>query len=51
MKDIWVIPFEGINYLCWKNKNGPQNRPLSDEEERNYFYSENKERYLRGLVH
>lgn len=46
----WLIPFENTNHLCWRDeKNTPMSRPLSKEEERIYFSSDNKEQYLASL--
>lgn len=50
MKQAWTIPFEGINYLCWTDRNKVRNRPLSRDEERGYFNSVNKDRFLNDLL-
>lgn len=51
MSTPWTIPFNGTNYVCWRDKkNQPQHRPMTPQEEREYFTSENKERYLHDLL-
>ena len=47
----WTIPFDGVNYVCWRDtKNSPHYRKLTVEEEREYFTAENKEKYLNDLL-
>lgn len=47
----WTIPFDNINYLCWRDKdNNPRYRQMTDKEEREYFTSTNKEKYLNDLL-
>ncbi len=51
MSNPWTIPFDGINYVCWKDKNGtPHHRKMTLEEERGYFKSEDKEKYLHAIL-
>ena len=52
MEDYWVIPFAGVNYLCWKNKSLGERffRPLEPDEEEGYFNSSNKEKFLHELL-
>lgn len=52
MSNPWTIPFDGITHVCWKDKNGnPQHRKMTAEEERGYFKSDDKEKYLNALLH
>lgn len=47
----WTIPFNGVNYVCWRDrKNVPQYRQMTAREEREYFTSDNKEKYLNDLL-
>jgi hypothetical protein len=51
MPSPWTIPFESVNYLCWRDKdNKPQYRPLTPQEETEYFKASNKEKYLNDLL-
>lgn len=51
MAEPWTIPFNGVNYVCWKDKNNnPQYRQMTAEEEREYFTSANKEKYLYAIL-
>jgi len=52
MRNIWTIPFNNKYYICWKDKSGPvQHRPMTDEEDRKYFTSQDPERTLNELLH
>lgn len=47
----WTIPFNNINYVCWRDSNNyPRYRQMTEQEEREYFTSENKEKYLNELL-
>lgn len=52
MEDYWVIPFDGVNYVCWKDKKKGErfSRPLTYDEEVGYFGSSNKEKFLNELL-
>lgn len=51
MSNPWTIPFNNTNYVCWKDKNNtPRYRMLTPEEERAYFTSSDKEKYLNDLL-
>lgn len=50
VKDPWTIPLNGVTYACWKNGNTPSHRPLSRDEETEYFKSPNKEKFLYDLL-
>lgn len=51
MSSPWTIPFDGVNYVCWKDsKNNPKYRKMTADEERSYFSSDDKEEYLRELL-
>lgn len=46
----WVIPFDNTNHVCWRDeKNAPRHRPMTYQEEREYFASKDKEKYLANL--
>lgn len=47
----WTIPFDGTNYVCWRDKdNTPKYRQLTVEEERVYFTTSDKEKFLNELL-
>ena len=49
--DAWTIPFNGVNYVCWKDRgNNVQHRKLTEAEERAYFTSNDKDKYLDDLL-
>lgn len=49
--DAWTIPFDGVNYVCWKDRNNVrQHRKLTEQEERDYFSSSDKDKYLNDLL-
>lgn len=49
--NAWTIPFNGINYVCWRDKNNnPHHRKLTEDEERAYFSANDKEKYLNDLL-
>ncbi len=51
MSTAWTIPFDGTNYVCWRDKqNKPHSRPLSPDEERAYFGSSDKDKFLNDLL-
>lgn len=51
MSNPWTIPFDGVNYVCWKDKNNtPQYRKMTLEEEKAYFTSPDKDKYLHDLL-
>ena len=51
MLEPWTIPFDGVTYVCWKDKKGqPKYRPLSYNEEVEYFSTQSKERYLNDIL-
>ena len=51
MSNPWTIPFDGVNYLCWKDKNNtPQYRKMTREEENTYFTTTDKDKYLHELL-
>ena len=51
MSNPWTIPFDGINYVCWKDKNDtPRYRKMTMEEEKAYFTSDDKDKYLHDLL-
>lgn len=51
MSSPWTIPFDNVNYVCWKDKsNKPHYRKLTDSEERDYFLARNKEQFLNELL-
>lgn len=51
-KSAWLIPFNNQYYLCWTDKSGQRrNRPLTNEEDKQYFTSPEPERVLNELLH
>lgn len=48
--DAWTIPFNGVNYVCWKSGNTVKNRPLTRDEENKYFRSDDKEACLNAIL-
>lgn len=49
IKDIWTIPFDNINYLCWQENGVRKHRQLTSQEEKEYFTSQEPEKYLNEL--
>lgn len=47
---VWTIPLEGTTYVCWIKNGEVDNRPLSLEEENEYFSSRDKDRFLNELL-
>lgn len=48
----WTIPFNNTVYVCWRDKaNKPHYRPMTEEEDKQYFTSPNKEKFLNELLH
>lgn len=46
----WTIPFDGTNYICWTDGKGrKQHRKMTVEEERSYFTTNDREKYLESL--
>lgn len=51
MSNPWTIPFDGVNYVCWKDKNNnPHHRKMTAEEEKAYFATTDKDKYLHELL-
>ena len=51
MKNPWTIPFNNINYVCWRDdKDQPHYRQMTEQEEREYFTAPDRERYLSELL-
>lgn len=49
--NAWTIPFNNVNYVCWKDRNNqPHYRAMTAEEEREYFKASNPEKYLNALL-
>jgi len=47
----WTIPFNNITYVCWRDKNNrPRHRQMTEQEEREYFTSASREKYLNDLL-
>lgn len=46
----WIIPFDGINYVVYRDSDGQKYRKLSPEEEKLYFLSSNKEKCLNDIL-
>jgi hypothetical protein len=48
----WTIPFNNVTYVCWRDKNNsPKYRQMTDQEDHEYFTSEDKEKYLNAILH
>lgn len=51
MPEPWTIPFDNTNYVCWRDsKNSPHSRAMTPDEERVYFTTPDKQKYLNELL-
>jgi hypothetical protein len=48
---VFTIPFNNITYVCWRDENNtPKYRPLSKEEDQEYFTSKDPTQVLLKLI-
>jgi hypothetical protein len=50
MIDTFTIPFDGVQYLCWKESGTPKHRAMTDAEFTRYVTSEDQERTLHDIL-
>lgn len=49
--EAWTIPFDNITHVCWRDENNtPRYRKMTEQEDYEYFTSNDKEKYLNELL-